>query len=144
MYNPRLELHEPDKDKSFIVKDVQIKEFTVKLHYHAEIELMLILDGEGRRNVGDSNEAFGPGDLVLVGPNLSHVWENNRRHKDSGRQAKAQVILFKEDCFGERFFKTPEMKLIQELFERAQQGIRFKGKTADLVSNKIGITKWHK
>lgn len=104
MSNPRLELHNYDKDesKSFIVKDVEIMEFTVKLHYHPEYELMSISSGEGKRTVGNSTEAFGPGDLVLVGPYLSHVWENNRRHMKSGHLAKASVILFKEDCFGER------------------------------------------
>lgn len=100
---------------------------------------MLVVQGEGTRFVGDSIERFGPGDLVMVGANLSHVWKNGPAHYDehSGQRAKARVILFREDCFGKGFFTAPEMQSIAELFGRAQRGIKFWGNTQTVVAEQI-------
>ena len=46
-------------------------------HYHAQYELLLITKSTGIRFVGDSVSQFYPGDLVLVGPYLPHLWRND-------------------------------------------------------------------
>jgi hypothetical protein len=114
--------------------------FVVPWHFHPEIELMLVGEGEGTRFLGDSIDSFGPGDLVLVGANLSHVWKNGPAHchEPSNVRAKARVILFRDDCFGEAFFKTPEMQPVQALFQRAQRGVHVYGETQQEVAEKIG------
>ena len=76
---------------------------------------------------------------MLVGSNLSHVWQNGPAHynEPSGIRAKAWVILFRDDFFGEPFFKTPEMQPVWALFQRAQRGIHFYGTTQQVVAEKI-------
>ena len=46
-------------------------------HYHPEYELLYISKSTGIRFVGDSVSHFSPGDLVLVGSNLPHLWRND-------------------------------------------------------------------
>ena len=139
-------MHEPlfqhiriAEDQSYNIIKVDRPYFVVPWHFHPEIELMMVTAGEGTRFVGDSISQFGPGDLVLVGANLSHVWKSSDRHyeNNSPLRAQARVILFREECFGEFFFKSPELKPIQALFQRAQRGIHFYGKTQQLVAEKI-------
>ena len=47
---------------------------TVRWHFHPEYELHLITETTGRCFVGDHIGPFGPGNLVLTGPNLPHNW----------------------------------------------------------------------
>lgn len=139
-------MHEPlfqriyvAEDQSYNVLKVDRPYFVVPWHFHPEIELMLVVQGEGTRFVGDSIERFEPGDLVLAGANLPHVWKSASRYYEanSGLRARARVILFREDCFGEKFFKTPEMQPIQNLLQRAARGIHFWGRTQRGVAEKI-------
>ena len=47
---------------------------TVRWHFHPEIEIHLITETSGRIFVGDHIGEFGPGNLVMTGPNLPHNW----------------------------------------------------------------------
>jgi AraC-like DNA-binding protein len=113
--------------------------FIVPWHFHPEIEIMLIINGEGTRFVGDSIEEFRPNDLVVVGSNLTHVWKNNLDHYkvSSKLRAEARVILFREECFGRSFFNIAEMEKIHDMLTKAARGLKFFGNTAFSVKNKI-------
>ena len=139
MHEPLFQRIHVAEDQSYNVLKVDRPHFVVPWHFHPEIELLLIVEGEGTRFVGDSIDRFGPGDLVLVGSNLSHVWKNSDRHyqEEAPLRAKARVILFRDDCFGQSFFKIPEMQPIQALFQRAKRGIHFYGKTQRIVADKL-------
>jgi AraC-like DNA-binding protein len=146
MAKSKREPNEPDKNKSFSVTYVDREHFTVGLHYHPEVELMLIKRGEGKRTVGNSTQIYGPGDLVLVGADVSHVWESSRRHHEgnSNYRAEAWVIKFKENCFGENFFEKIELQPIRKLLQRAQNGLLFTGKTQKLVTKRIEEMDWER
>lgn len=128
-----------EDEQSFNILKVNRPYFIVPWHLHPEIEIMLIVKGTGSRFVGDSFENFEPGDLVMVGSYLPHCWKNSLKHyqQDSSGKADARVILFKQECFGEKFFKISELKNIKNLFIRAQRGVLFTGKTNISVSKKI-------
>lgn len=139
MHEPLFQRIHVAENQSYTVLRVDRPYFVVPWHFHPEIELMMVVEGEGTRFVGDSIDRFGPGDLVLVGANLSHVWKNGATHyaEPSGIRAKARVILFRDDCFGDSFFKTPEMQPVRALFQRAERGIFFYGETQQAVAEKI-------
>ncbi len=108
-------------------------------HYHPEAELTLIRKGKGTRLVGDRVERFSDGDLVLLGPNLPHLWRNDSLYfkKMPGLHAEAIAIHFMDDCWGKDFLDLPELKSIRELLNRAKKGIRITGKTKMLVAEKM-------
>lgn len=130
-----------NEDQSYNILKVDRPFFVVPWHVHPEIEIMSIVDGEGTRFVGDDIENFTAGDLVVVGSNLPHCWKNGTRHYEPGYniRAKAQVILFREESFGNGFFNIKELRSILEMFRRAQQGICFSGRKAISVSKKIAV-----
>ncbi len=127
------------KDYSFSVREDILPFLYNHWHFHPELELTLIRKGKGIRLVGDSLEEFDDGDIILLGSNLPHMWRNDHVYfeKDSNLHIEAIAIHFKECFWGSAFNDLPEMKNIRELFERARQGIKVKGKTRELVQKKM-------
>lgn len=125
---------------SFYVNHLVTDFFKSPLHFHPEVEILLVVEGTGTRFVGDSVESFSPGDLLLIGSNVPHVWFNDREFYQQGNEKKANAIYiqFKEDFFGEAFALLPEMQMIRDLLARSQRGIKFsKGVDHDKISEMI-------
>ncbi len=118
------------RDKSFTIAKHQYPHFLKTWHFHAELELVFITQSYGTRFIGDHIEKFQPGDLVLIGSNLPHLWKNDKVYFEHSEElvAEAIVIHFRRDFAGETLLNTPEMKSIRELIDISGQGIKF-GKT---------------
>jgi len=127
------------KDHSFSVREDIFPYLYNHWHYHPELELTLIRKGRGIRLVGDNLEEFDDGDIILLGSNLPHMWRNDPAYfdKSSVLHVEAIAIHFMANFWGTSFYDLPEMKHIRDLFERARQGIKIKGKTRDLVQTKM-------
>lgn len=117
--------------RSFAVLDFRLPRFHCPFHYHPELELTLIAESTGHRYVGDHIGRFAPGDLVLMGPNLPHMYINDAAFKG---KARSICIQFLPDCFGANFFQLGEMKNVRHLLERSRVGISFHGRTRDKAS----------
>ena len=64
-------------------------------HYHPQYELLYISQSHGIRFVGDSVSQFSPGDLVLVGPYLPHLWRNDPSfYKEEDVNEVKHVLFF--------------------------------------------------
>jgi AraC-type DNA-binding domain-containing proteins len=112
---------------SFHVRQFDERYFSAPYHYHPELELTLILQGDGKRYVGNSLASYQEGDLVLLGPNLPHCWKSE--HIKKGRiNARSLVIQFAIDFLGKEFFDKTEMAAIHGLFVRSQYGVQFTGR----------------
>ena len=123
---------------SFVWRQYSKSRFDAPFHFHPELELTLILQGSGRRLVGRQVSNFEPGDLVLLGPNVPHVWLNDEAASTPEIASEAIVIQFKENFVGEQFWAIPEMAAIQSLYQKARSGILIKGKTRDWATEKMG------
>lgn len=132
-----LEHLDPQTNTSFQVKEVIQNRFDAPYHYHPAFELTLIIAGEGKRFVGNQITDFHPGDLVLLGANLPHCWQNHRQdwlaHTEDTQQAQALVIHFTEDFLGADFFKKPECRAIKQLLDKSRAGFAIQGPTRDRV-----------
>lgn len=100
-------------------------EFTFNWHYHPEFELTAIIESHGQRLVGDGIADYGPGDLVLVGPNLPHSWRSGPMKLPAERCHRAVYIQFRQDFLGNEFFNLPEMKPVLLLLTRSASGLAF-------------------
>ncbi|MGY6744196.1 MAG: AraC family transcriptional regulator [Cecembia sp.] len=126
-------------DKSFISAVHAFPHFLNVWHYHPEIELVYIVQSEGTRFIGDSIQPFEAGQLVMIGEKLPHLWQNNPEYfeKSSGMLAEAITIHFKKDFAGMAFLELPEMMAIQDLLQKADQGILFSKSVAEIVREKM-------
>lgn len=113
--------------RSFIVRDNLYPHFLKIWHYHAELELVIIRESIGTRFVGDSIEKFEPGEVILIGKHLPHMWLNDKKYfqGDPNLSAVAYSIHFREDFLGLPFLQLESTQPLADLFNRAKRGIRF-------------------
>jgi len=126
------------QNNSFSLEHHVYPSFLKKWHYHPELELVIVKESTGTRFVGDSIEKFSPGEIVLLGRNLPHLWLNDKNYfeEDSDLQAQAYVIHFSENFAGS-LFNIPELSNIKNLFERSRRGIKFEGMTNRIIAQKV-------
>lgn len=111
-------------------------------HFHPQLELTLVVKSYGQRQVGDSIENFYPGDLVLVGSNLPHVWKNDQVFLlDENREdAEAVVVKFSEDFAGKEFMNLPEMVMVRDLIlKKAAFGVKLTGGLRDYIEKEMRL-----
>ncbi|RMG82417.1 MAG: cupin domain-containing protein, partial [Bacteroidetes bacterium] len=111
--------------------------FDTSWHYHPEYELIYIDKGEGIRYVGDSVAPFSPGELVLVGAYLPHLWKNDDRHVDSKYEVKNTILQFTGDVLSRETFKQSEFAKICQLLEASKLGISFGESVAPQIHERL-------
>lgn len=118
---------------SFGVQEYEGTHFYNQWHFHPELELALIEKGSGTRLIGNHVERYNNNELVLIGSNVPHLWQSD----ESCTESQSMVIHFLEGFGGAPLVHLPEMKNIKALFEKAQRGIIFEGKTLVQVSEML-------
>lgn len=122
-------------DRSLKVSHNRYKNFLRVWHFHPEFELVAIVQSSGMRFVGDNIERFNPGDVVLLGKNVPHMWLNDDSYleEDSMLLAEAIAVHFEKDFLGKCFLEMPEMQPLSNLLDLAKRGIRFLNVEESLV-----------
>jgi AraC-like DNA-binding protein len=129
------------RNSSFTVKMNRHPHFLKIWHYHPELELVAVVKSTGTRFIGDGIAKFQEGEVVLIGENLPHMWVNEDSYFDpsSHLSAEAVAIHFKKDLFGPHFLDAPEMRVISQLFCRAERGIKFTNISVKLFEKISGL-----
>lgn len=110
---------------SLVAYERKDPEFPFYWHYHPEYELTLITESHGQRLVGDGIADYGPGDLVLLGPNLPHSWRSASMKPDTRKIHRAVVLQFRHDFLGESFLNLREMGGVTRLLSASVHGLAF-------------------
>ncbi|ASB48985.1 AraC family transcriptional regulator [Alkalitalea saponilacus] len=118
-----------NEDDCFLVFDRERSLFTFPVHFHPEYEINFIANAQGgRRVVGDHIEEIDEYELVMVGPNLYHGWEN---YRNTGKQLLHEItIQFPKDIFEGPLMGKNILKPIRDLLQNAARGIAFSKETA--------------
>jgi AraC-like DNA-binding protein len=121
---------------SYYAEHQKFKFFPNPLQFHPEIEIMYVVQGSGTLFLGDSISRFCPGDIVMIGQNVPHLWYSDDKYKEESSNLMTEIIylLFKTEIFGEQFWNLPESKGILKLIQLSQRGIRLTGKTRVEIS----------
>lgn len=127
-------------EEGFAFKEIRGRGFDCPWHFHSECEIILVHRGGGFRMLGDHLAALRPGDLVLIGPNLPHIYQND----EGAPPVHALLIQFEAGCLGEGLMRLPAMARVRRLLERASLGLEVRGATraraAELMSGMAGIS----
>ena len=115
--------------KAFVIKELIAPFFDVNWHFHTEYQLFVVLKGRGTRFIGDHTKAFREGDMVLTGPNLPHLWKNDKAYHDpkNDMETHGVVIYFPDNFLNESVFQLEEFEGIARMLKLSERGIEVFG-----------------
>ncbi len=114
----------PYQSSSIAVKRIKQNHFITPFHFHDYCELNYVKKSYGKRVVGDCINNFFEGDLVLMSPNLPHVWYNDPEilKTPSNSCAEAIVAYFPIDFLEKLTNDHMVLSKTNNLFEKAKGG----------------------
>ena len=95
--------------------------FYNKLHQHEEIQISWIVQGEGTLVVGDSVSEYGPGDFLVIGSNLPHVFKSD---KSEHLPSIMLSLFFSKNAYGKDFFLRREFDELTDFFDASEKGFQ--------------------
>jgi AraC-like DNA-binding protein len=136
MYSKSITLNTiPYSTDLYSIKFYEGEIFPLPFHNHHYYEITLILKGKGIRFIGDSVGEFKEGEVVFIGPNLSHQWRLDTDYQE--KSVKAISIFFHEDFPIKGFKDIAEMATVEELKRKAKYGLKLFGKLEEIISEKM-------
>ncbi|WP_111706402.1 AraC family transcriptional regulator [Lutibacter citreus] len=105
--------------------------FYEKLHQHKEIQISVVLKGEGTYIIGDCVGHFKENDIFVLGENLPHVFKRDVAFEN---ETEMVTVFFAKNAFGEVFFTLPEFEGFKGFFNNSDLGYR-------ILSNKLQLSK---
>lgn len=108
-------------------------------HSHPELELVFVLEGFGKRIIGNKVEPFESGDMVFIGSNVPHVWlsDNSYYQENSNLHSRVIVTYFNPVIFQQFFDAVKEFNGIKKTMLQASKGIRILGETRNIIARKL-------
>ncbi|MCZ6595609.1 MAG: AraC family transcriptional regulator [Bacteroidetes bacterium] len=110
----------PKRDALILQEDKQAS-FYEFLHQHEELQISLIVQGQGTLIVGDSLGVYNTGDVIILAGNLPHVFKSNIVLDQKSHMLS---VFFTETSFGDGFFDTEELKSLSSFFKKAENGFK--------------------
>jgi AraC-like DNA-binding protein len=108
-------------------------------HSHPELELVFVLEGFGKRIIGNKVEPFESGDMVFIGSNVPHVWlsDNSYYEENSNLHSRVIVTYFNPIIFQQFFDAVKEFNDIKKTMLQASKGMRILGETRNIIAKKL-------
>jgi len=121
-------------NKSIHIKHIDNNRLISSFHFHDLCELVWIERSQGKRIVGDHIGNFEDDDLVLMGPNLPHIWQNDKSYEDmDDKTVKSVVVYFSSDFFSSLTDDQEVLLQVDDLASRAARGMVFDKETTNMV-----------
>ena len=126
-------------DKTILVQEDVERYFYPHLHRHEEIQLTLILKGEGTLLVGNNMHSFGPNEVYLIGANMPHVFKSDSSYfaGTSEKEIHALSIFFNTKGKLMSLFDLPELKNVYSFFSGNYSGFKIPQQAFSDISIRI-------
>ena len=121
----------------FVIINSEKIGFDYPIHYHSAYELTLVLNSSGNRIIGDSVEKYSSNDLVLIGPEIYHKWDEDDILPEKRNNAHVITIQFSKEFFDQSFLSKKEFLSIKNLLKDSQRGLKFTDETFRIIALKI-------
>lgn len=118
-------------DDLFIIMDHPNAVFEYPIHCHPEYEINLVINTNGTRVIGDSEESFEGSDLVMTGPYIPHVW------KADSNENRVITIQFSREILNFEILNKRLFMPIKQLLLESIHGLHFFGPEAEHIKEEI-------
>ncbi|MHA4736704.1 AraC family transcriptional regulator [Dyadobacter sp. MSC1_007] len=125
--------------RTVTVHELKESHFDPNWHFHPHYQLFTVLEGTGKRLIGDSIQTFGPGDTVFLGPDVPHLWRSDPAYFEAGSSLMTHgiVLYFQEDFLGKDFLEKPEMLALRQLLLDSKRGVSYKGPLGEHIRDQL-------
>lgn len=108
-------------------------------HSHPELELVFVIDGYGKRIIGNKVSHYESGDMVFIGSDVPHLWLSDPAFykKDSTLRSRVIVMYINPKIFEPMLASVTEFDGLKEMFQQATKGINIFGDTRNIISEKL-------
>lgn len=127
------------KEDSVVVDEDILPYFYNYFHRHRQLQITLILRGEGTLMAGNYSQSFKPGDVYILGANQPHIFKSDSSHFNNPDKLNAHAIhiYFDQDRIPCPFFHLPEMESISNFLSTTQNGFQLPSQYQNYVSRII-------
>ncbi|MEW7290060.1 AraC family transcriptional regulator [Aquimarina sp. 2304DJ70-9] len=105
---------------TLIVQEDKGAIFYDKFHQHEEVQISLIVSGEGSLIVGDTITNYTTDDILVFGSQIPHVLKS----APSSTRSYMVSIFFTEKSFGKGFFELSEFNDLSNFFNSLSYGVK--------------------
>jgi AraC-like DNA-binding protein len=124
---------------SITILDLEEAHFDPNWHFHPHYQLFTVIEGTGTRLIGDNVQHFEAGDTVLIGPNMPHLWRNEKTYFESNSNLRTRgiVVYFTQTFLDLACINIPEALNIKRLLSDSERGISFFGQTQKAICESL-------
>ncbi|WP_027078750.1 AraC family transcriptional regulator [Maribacter antarcticus] len=109
---------------ALIVQENKELVFFDKLHQHEEIQISLLVKGQGKLIIGDSIHSYTTGDLIVIDGKIPHLFQSTSNDEVSHMIS----LFFTPNSFGSDFFTIPDLEQTASFFNKPNTGYRVSAK----------------
>lgn len=106
--------------------------FDYPLHIHPDFEINMVCNTSGKRIIGDSIEPFEDLDIILVGPNLPHLWK-----APTAEDTTVITIYFHDVIVNSFLLNKKVFSPIKEMLARSNRGLDFSHETKIRIKDRL-------
>lgn len=112
------------------IQEYKGESFYEKLHQHKEIQISVVLEGEGTYIIGDCVGVFKKHDVFVLGENLPHVFKRDEAFENKTAMVS---LFFSKNSYGEGFFDLPEFEQFNDFFNNSVLGYKINSNKESLI-----------
>lgn len=127
------------REDAVVVEEDKLPHFYNFLHQHKELQVTLILKGEGTLIAGNYSQSVKSGDVYVLGANQPHLFKSDSSHFENLNQDNVHAIhiFFDVSRIPQSFFYLAEMQSIQKFIETTSHGLQLPEEYAATVGKMI-------
>lgn len=120
----------------FAVRVSALPFFSSEFHFHEECQLVYVMESQGKRIIGDSIEPFASDEVVLLGPQIPHVWYNDKHyfeHQSSEVHARSIALFFNAAKILRELAMFAPVHKLESVLQKARRGMKFEGQSKEML-----------
>ena len=99
----------------------------IETHSHSQWELSYVLCGNGIRTIGDTTEPIVEGEIILIPPNIPHVWHFDTMKTDADGNVSNISVFFKAETLERLSTVIPEFAETSKKIFSLTEAVKYSG-----------------